>query len=511
MSDNKNALPEKELLWLAIVVLLGFVMRLLFLNAPLGSDDTAYFAMASNLGTDTDFMRNANSQVPLRIGLIAPVAALQNVLGYSLKSYYFFSIGASILLLIMVYLTASKIGGLATAVFSSLLFATSYFGLCRATNLLPDVPNAALLLASFFILVSALESSGNTRLLVISISALTGFLGYLTREPNVVFLAAIPIYELLSRRSLRCTILFVMVFFILWLCEGLFYYVVADDFFLRLRMTLTSTTDWAKHMSEIHLKQFLLEPFMPLGSPLAGKFILAGGFGGTLVAMWKKNHMMLALLVGGLLIFGLYSYSVTSIDPLKRALPLQTRYITVFTAVLTIATGYALAQLKQHLETNRWRRRGTLVAWLLVGMLIVFQVRELPGTLPNTILFKSSSYFVADRLLGENNELMDYKGKIYATPARDFRMYPHFSKLDLIESHASEVEDAKYYLYSRDWVRSILKYGTLKDEHQLRLLHLLLLPRVPGWEYIINTRDIALVHAPSFDFDLDHQKRVVSP
>jgi hypothetical protein len=265
---------------------------------------------------------------------------------------------------------------------------------------------------------------------------------------------------------------------------------------------------WAKYMPEISWQTYLQEPFTRLTRTFAGTIILWGGLAGTITAIWKKNRVMIALLAGAMLLYVIYSYSVTSVSPLRRALPLNTRYIVAFTAVLTIATGYALTNLKPIIEKIFSANIATLVLAFIIITLMGFQVKELPQKLPNTILFKDSSYFVADQLLKDNNKISDIKGKVYAYPAKDFKMYPNFSQLDLKSFSPSDMKGGKYYLYSRKRVRLTLFFGYLgKDEKVVRNQDLLLLPTNPQWDYLINTKDIVLAYVPSF---LQKQTEVIT-
>jgi 4-amino-4-deoxy-L-arabinose transferase-like glycosyltransferase len=159
--------------WLLFVLAFGFIFKGIFLNAPLQSDDTTYFAYASHFSAD--LFKNAHHQSPFRIGILLPLAGLQKLFGYSLASYYLYSLGSSLFLLAMVYLLGFKTGGLQTALSSSLLFACSFFGLHWATNLLPDVPNSALLLGSFLAFIYLDGATGKKRILILFLSAFLAF------------------------------------------------------------------------------------------------------------------------------------------------------------------------------------------------------------------------------------------------------------------------------------------------------------------------------------------------
>jgi len=493
-----NSSLSKNFAWFLVVLIFGLLFRLIFLNAPLQSDDTNYFLWASNFSTE--LLTNATYQAPFRLGILIPLAIIQQFFGYSLVSYYFFSVSASLFLLSMVFALGLKLDGFRTAIFSSLLFACSFFGLYQATNLLPDVPNAALLLASFLLFVPACEKyNGNYSLLLIA-SAVLAFASYLVRAPNLAFLLAIPIYEILARKSLKFTFLFSVVFFVLWLAECIFYKILADDFFLRIKMIPSGANQWMQFMPEISWKTYLLAPIDNLIQTSAGIILLLGGFSGTLMALARRNKVLIALLAGALLLFIIYSYAVTSFSPLRRALPLNTRYIVVFTAILTIATGYALTTLRTVVGKKNFENFSNLALIFVTVFLMSIQISELSRKLPNTVLFNDGSYFVADQLLNDFENKLFLKGKVEAYPVKDFNMYPNFSQLDLKGFSPTRIEGDKYYLYSRNRIHKDLRYGWHgQNEANLRNLGLFMLSENPKWNYLINTKDIVLAYIPGVE------------
>ncbi len=484
-----------------VVLLLGFAFRIIFLNAPLQSDDTTYFMWASVLSKD--LFINASYQAPFRLGLLVPLAGLQQILDYSLTSYYAYSISSSLFLLAMVYQAGFKVGDSLTALFSALLFSSSFIGLYQTTNLLPDVPNSALLFSSFLLFIFIDKIKGTKRILMLFFAALLAFSAYLIKAPNIVFLLSIPVYELLTRKSLKNTGLFSLIFIILWLGECCLYMMIADDFFLRIKMILKGTKDWATYMPELSWQEYLQQPLIHLSRTFSGSIILLGGLAGAIIAIWKKNRYIIALLAGALLLFVVYSYSVTSMSPLRRALPLNIRYIILFSATLTIVTGYALSSLKSSLEKIFSANIVAFVIAFIIMFLMAFQVKELPQKLPNTILFKDSSFFVADQLLKDNDHLLNLKGKVFAYPSKDFKMYPAFSQLDLKGLNPSDLTGDRYYLYSRKGIQLHLRYGgNNHDEKIIRKQQLLLLEKIPAWDYIINTKNIVLAYVSSFPSQL---------
>lgn len=481
-----DALP-----WFLLVLTFGFILRIIFLCAPLQSDDTSYFILASNLSAD--MFKDAARQISFRLGLIFPLALLQKILGYSLSAYYTYSIGSSLLLLAMIFMISHSLCGLKTAIISGLIFACSFFGLYQSTNVLPDVPNLVCLLASFLVFTYADDTKGGKRILILLLSACLAFCSYLVRAPNLIFLLSIPVYELLTKKTVRSTILFSIFFLIFWIGEGFFYKFIAGDFLLRMKMVPKGVTLWEINMPQVSILSYLFAPLKKLAFSISGIITLSGGTIGALIAISHKNRGMVALLAGGLCIFLVYSYSVTNISPLIRALPLQTRYILAFTAVLTIATGYAISNIFNHPKIYNDKIALFVVTTIVVSILI-FQILELPNKINNSVLFKDNSYFIADQALKSDKILKKIQGKVYAFPLKDFNMYPNFSKLNLESFVMTEsLKSDQYILYSRRFIRRRLHYLDFrKDKESIQKLTLLLLPQNPAWKYIINTDEIVL-------------------
>jgi len=477
--------------WFLLVLAFGFIFRIIFLSAPLQSDDTSYFALASDLSAD---MFKDARQISFRLGLIFPLAILQKLLGYSLAAYYTYSIGSSLLLLAMIFIVSHGVCGLQTAIISGLIFACSYFGLQQSTNVLPDVPNLVFLLACFLAFTYADVTKGGKRILILLLAACLAFYSYLIREPNLIFLLSLPVYELLEKKTVRNTIQFSVFFFILWIGEGLFYKFIADDFLLRMKMIPKGVTLWEINMPQISILNYLFEPLKNLTNSISGIILSSGGMIGALVAVWHKNRRMIALLSGGACIFIAYSYSVSSISPLTRALPLQARYILAFTVVLTIATGYAISNIPHYLK-KVFNEKITLgVVTTIVVCILMFQILELPKIITNSVLFKNNSFFIADQFLKSKKVITKLQGQVYAYPFKDFNMYPNFSKLNLKSFLPTETYNSdKYILYSRSFIQRRLHYlSSAKDQASIQKLTLLLLPQNPAWKYIINTDEIVL-------------------
>ena len=497
---KKNIFEHNHILpWFLFSVTFGVLLQLLFLDAPLQSDDTTYFAIAKSLSLET--FRNAYNQTHLRTGILVPAYLIIKSFGYNIFSYYIFSVGFSTLLLISIFILTNRLIGVLPAVLSSLLFSCSTFGLYQTTNLLPDVPNLFFLFAAFYFFSISLEKTGKKCILILVLAVCCGFYAYLIRMPNTIFLICIPVYEYLHKKSIRKSILFALFFLGFWIIESTFYLIVAKDFLLRLNMVPKGVTSWKIYQPSISLNEYLYQPFTNLLRFNSGLILLPCGFLGALTAIKNKNHAMISILIGSFILFLSYSYSVNSFSPLVRALPLQLRYVICFTTVLTILTGYLLSVTYEKLaEIININNAKILMASFLIGILC-FELKNYSTELPYRILYSRDSYFVADRLLGDylkNNRINEV---VYTIPFKDFKLYPNFSKLKLKPCSLSKTpQKESYFLISKSRIKKSLYYSRLrKDENVTKNGLLLSQDYNPKWKYIINTDEIVLAYIPSFD------------
>jgi len=281
--NNASVLP-----WFLLVLTVGFLLQIIFINAPLQSDDTTYFATANNLSLET--FRNAVNQSYLRTGILFPAYAAIKIFGYNIVSYYILSVGFASLLVASIFLLTNRLIGLYPAVASCLLYSFSTYGLFQTTNFLPDVPNLVFLLLSFYFFSIAIEKKGMGSKTILILAAFFGFYAYLVRMPNSIFLVCIPIYEYLTRKSIKNSIVFFSGFFAFWLLESLFYLMATGNFLLRLSLISKGVSSWEIYQDPISWTDYLAGPFKNLLSYNSGLLLLPCGFLGAVAAFRKKHY-----------------------------------------------------------------------------------------------------------------------------------------------------------------------------------------------------------------------------
>jgi hypothetical protein len=448
-----KALYNRLTIWgFIIVMMMGLAFKLVFLEHPLESDDTTYMKLAELLSVS--FFSEPESQLYFRTGILIPLFFLIKVFGYSIFTYYLFSVTFSLLLLFSVLLLARELFGIKVALLTGILSASSYLIGLQSTNLLPDTPAFFWAALSFYFFIRYKRNKSKKYILLLS--ALSGFMAYLCKEPVLAFFVAMPVYEYYKSKSIKNTLLFASSMLALWLLESLIYGVMTGHFLIRTTAFSKGVSDWIVNQPEVSLYEFFFTSPINILRSTNGKVLFILGLSGAIIALVKKNGKIAALLAGGILIFALYTYSFYSLDPLIPSLPPKTRYITGFFYVLTITSSWTLVTLFKYLRAK------IPPSYLQTGfagiILTIFLLQSIENySNKNTVLFHNDTYFAANRLLVKKlpDALHD---TVYATPVKDFRMYSNFRKLNLKEIEALP-ESPCYLLFSEQKIVSKLFFA----------------------------------------------------
>ncbi|MBD3341385.1 MAG: hypothetical protein GF353_19925 [Candidatus Lokiarchaeota archaeon] len=484
-----------------LIILASIFLRLIFLEAPLQSDDTSYFSLAKSYSSS--MLKSAHSQISYRTGLFAPILFFQKVIGFNIFSYYASSLFCYLLLIFSIYFVAYKTRGIFVATFSVTIASSSSLILKTTSNLLPDALCFSFCLLAFTFFYLARRKSKHFIGLFIVLSAFLGFYGYMVRFTGLIFLVCIPIYEIIRYRSLKHTIIFLFFFLIFLIIEIIYFWIMVGDPFSRFKIIFYATSGWSKYMHPISFKQYVFHPLRILLGSFSGKFFSILGFIGFAISIKKKDWWLFSILCGAIILFMLYSYSVTSISPLIRTLPLHSRYILPFTVSLALSSAYFIYIIYNWIA-NRLK---TKCAYLAIGMLLalvtLFQVRELPKRIPGAILFGNDSYFITNRLLQYRllNLDINQNEPVYAFPLKDFILYKNFRKLNLKNYNPSKINlcSDDVVLFSKFRVRRSLYYAEIRNDIKtINSLKHLAIDNNPGLDYIIDGGDIILARVEGF-------------
>ncbi|MGB8319070.1 MAG: glycosyltransferase family 39 protein, partial [Ignavibacteriaceae bacterium] len=215
---------KKDYMWLWLfVLLLSFILaiafNIVFVEHPINGDDTVYMRIAQNLSPNGF----ANpTQKNFRIGLLFPLKILIKIFGYSIFTYYLFSIGFSVLLLLAVLLLTKKLFGLRVAFISTILMLPSYIISYQSTNILPDIPAFFGAVFSLYLFLIYLDNINKRYILLASV--VFGFITYITKLPVTIFLITLPLLEYIKTKSIHKTIKYAAIFTVFIICEMITYY-----------------------------------------------------------------------------------------------------------------------------------------------------------------------------------------------------------------------------------------------------------------------------------------------
>lgn len=487
---NRNIL----LFYILFFVLFAIFIRLIFLEAPLQSDDTIYFSKAESYSNV--MLERANTQIPFRSGMLLPVSAIQNIFGYSIFAYYTYPIIIYSMLFFFLVFFSRMIESDNFVPYTVVITSTSALVLNQTSLLLPDMPCFVMALGAYLLFIQSNNKKTITVIFLLFISAFFGFLSYLIRMPNIVFLICIPLYELLKYKSLKRTLIFSSFFIIFWILEMTYFYIVTGDLFIRFYMMTKGVTLWSVYMPNISIYEYIVAPVEKIMKIHTGKILIICGLLGYLLAIYRKKWEIVALSTAGIFIFIIYSFSVNSFSPLVRALPLKHRYIVGFSIIMAICTAYLVYSINEFFK-NKYscfaRNRYFSLGSILLILLVFIQIAELPSTVRGSVIYGNDSYFVADRLLRDKFDQLNIQKSVLANPVRDFRMYPNFSRLELRGlDYMKELNAGDIILYSISRLRLYMIYAQRRgDIDRVEMLQPYL-GHNPSWDYLLEAGDIVM-------------------
>ena len=451
-----------KLLWLFILfvsLLLAMALEIIFIEHPaLARDDIIYMELAKNLST-SNFV-NAD-QKAFRTGLLIPLSIFIKIFGYSIYTYYLFSIGFFVLLLLSLLLLTKYLFGLKVAFISVILMVSSYIITYRSTNIFPDIPAFFWAVCSLYFFIKYLDNNKNKYILLVS--AFCGFLSYLTKLPVTIFLITIPLIEYAKTKSLKKTILYSLVFASLIGCEIFLYFLIIGDPFIRLKGFTAGVNAWKVYLPEVTLKEYIFTSPIRIFHSFSGKILIFGGLLGLFWAIIKRNFIVLSIFVGGLFIYTLFTYSVVSFNPLIPSLPYSSRYIVGFLIILNIITSWGIVAISRYLTKKLRIRNIYIIMILFTTLLFIFSLRERLSN-PSLVFFNNDSHFVSDRIL-KDKIVSNFNDVVYVLGRQigEFQLFPNFNKLNMKPLSFNKLPEIPFYiLYSRRDMQVLWRHANNK-------------------------------------------------
>jgi hypothetical protein len=470
---NKKNYKSLWLFGLILSLLLAIIFEIIFIELPsLEWDDIIYMELAKNFSASNFLIAD---QKPFRLGLIIPLYILIKIFGYSIFTYYLFSIGFLLSLFLVLLLLTKYLFGIKVAFISMILMISSSIILYCSTNIFPDIPAFFWAVSSLYLFLIYLNNYNKYILLV---SAFFGFLTYLTKEPVTVFFITIPLIEYLKIKSLRKTIRYILIFALFIVCEMIIYFLISGDPFIRFKGFMAGVEGWKVYLPSVTVSEYLFASPALIFNYFSGKILIFGGLLGIIWAIIKRNFIVLSIFIGGLLIYILYTYSVVSFDPLIPSLPPSSRYIVGFLIVLNILTGWGIVTTSRYLAKKIKIKNVFIIFILFTTILSIFEIKERLGN-HYLVFFNQDSYFVSDRIL-KDKILNNFNDIVYVTGGQTdvFQLFPNFKKLNLKPlSYYDEFPKIPFYvLYSRRSMQEIWRhannklYNEIENEKALEFL-----------------------------------------
>ena len=440
---------------LGILLLIGSVSWLVFIQRPLHADDAGFMLVAKSFG---DLPTFSASHYAYKLGFLLPLIGLNKVLGFSLLSYYLSAYLSYLVFLVGCFALASycfnwKVGLTAVVLCTSSLVLNKY-----SSVVMTDLPCTGFnLLALYFFLVSSDRNRAKRFDRWLLFSALCAFQGYQCKMTTAVFLVALPLYEIIAYRQLRKSVAFGVLFVLGVVLECMFNWWMHGAPLARFAVLYQATVaNTANVPSCSSFWAFLTRVpralwFLPSGA-WGLRFILVVGilaFAGTI---YRKQKKTLALAAGALAVYAMYAYSIGSWSPLKPASFFCLRHYYIPIVFLVILAAGLIWKVAEFLS-RRTRLSLGITALVITGVLGTLQYAEqyqhngnliIKGA-PDTIWEAAESF---DEVLKTHPEIR--KATVYVLAEKNFGFYPNFNQLRLLDAERNGRPDAPCYVLTRE-------------------------------------------------------------
>jgi hypothetical protein len=429
----------------------GIVSWLVFVEGPMSSDDAGFMQVAQSWTYWMDHMKYGgpyNSHYGYRIGLIFPLYVLQAVLPYKLAAYYVFAFCAYALCYVCTYLIGQRLFSTSAAAFSCVLFGSSYFLMNGSSHVMSDHVSAGFALLSFLFFLYALDRDRKA-LLLVTLSALAAFYAYWCKVSSALFFSFVPLLCMSDRKRWLKMGLFAAVFGVLLLVEFGLHWMHSGEPLARVKTVMAIGKGSQNVLPVSSVYDFLARFPAFVFSFRTGITLGVLGLAGVFVALQQKVKGVLPLLLGALVVTVFHAYSFSSLSPLRPTTnTLSPRFYLLLFAVLCMFSGYIVAWLLG--AVSRLSRTPALVASMVVIALVAeFQFEEQYERRERKLLWGQKDRFLsASAKFGEFEQRKPEieAGKVYCLPARTFRMYPYFDRLDFVDAEKAARPEAPCYV-----------------------------------------------------------------
>ena len=281
----------------------------------------------------------------LRWSVNIPVLIFQWLFGTKPVVYYLIPACFGALASLFVFNISRLITGLRTGFVSSFLFTVTPQISQVGSQLLTEIFSCTYLLGTAYFILRYFKNNRNSYLIFATIFM---FLAYGSKEPNLFFLPGLTIYIYWRAKSLFPPVLFLSLLLLLFFVETAGVALYSGEFgwlgrinYLNQHMDVMQGEEMVYKLSDIWSRWFILPGYwqcLLVASLICGLF--------TFWARHQENNHMIHLITLMLISFSLIStFAIISIDPLRFAQPLRSRYLTVTIPFAVIIICNTLAYL----------------------------------------------------------------------------------------------------------------------------------------------------------------------
>ncbi len=328
---------------LLLILLLGFVLRLVFFTGTSSSDELSYYHYAHQV-TEGTFSIELN-HFSFRLGIIYPTALLFSLFGVNEFSANAFVLLLSLAGIFLIFLLGKEIFNERIGLISAFLLSIFPLDIFYSTRLLPDIPSAFFMALSVLLFLYA--ERGMRPMLLYSLSGLSIGIAYLMKEVSLLlglfFLAYVIYKKTFKLRYLLMGIgpalAVLLIFFVSYLHTG-------DPFFQKHSNQMQEISFLKEHYPNYFTpdglinRLFLYLPYNLLTNIYYGFFFIPTFISILYIAMTRKKepHVALLWMLPILLYINFGTISMKEYVPF----PLDFRHVQIIAFPSLLLIGYLL-------------------------------------------------------------------------------------------------------------------------------------------------------------------------
>jgi hypothetical protein len=316
---------------LTVILLIGMALRFYLITGPVGSDDTRYFEF-SQLFVELKAFSTIDHAAGRLLFLV--LMGIPGKLGGSIFFCIYFNILLSLITNIIVVLFCLKKFGQRASILAAVLMSFCPISVLYSGMLLPDTSLTLFMLVSVLILYTSIRSNQDSKKKILGILLAGVFAGfaYQCKDPGILLLPPVAAFLFLfpNKKTVRNRLiepaLFVSGFALVFIADGLVYFLYTGDYFYKFTATglrhnayiaPLGFVEFLQKTTDTFIESFDDSPFVLIPVVLGLPALLIA----AIVSQKTRLFAFVGLFVLLFLFFG--SSSLTHLKPL----PYQIRYL----------------------------------------------------------------------------------------------------------------------------------------------------------------------------------------